>query len=91
MLCNKVMRVAEVEKFLGDYFSCEGVAHSVFTTVVKRRPQAMMSIFELKAIIEDCRANVFGGLEAGIDIWELSIVPFLLNNGETWIEMQNKP
>ena len=38
MLCNKVMKVAEVEKYLGDYFSCEGLAHSVFTTVVKRRP-----------------------------------------------------
>ena len=90
MLCNKMMKVAEVEKYLGDYFSCEGLAHSVFTTVVKRKPQAMMSIFELKAIIEDCRANAVGGLEAGIDIWQLSIVPFLLKNSETWIEIQKK-
>ena len=38
----------------------------------------MMSIFEHKEIIEDCRANFVGGLEAGINIWEHSIVPFLL-------------
>ena len=30
------------------------------------------------------------GILAGLDIWELAILPDLLNNGETWIETATK-
>ena len=34
----------------------------------------------MRAIIEDCRSSVSGGLKAGIDIWELAVLPKLLFN-----------
>ena len=48
------------------------------------------SILETKAVIEDCRANAIGGLAVGIEIWELAIIPQLLNNSETWTNLENK-
>ena len=41
-------------------------------------------------MIEDCRANAVGGLVVGIEIWELAILPQLLNNSETWTNIDNK-
>ena len=35
---------------------------------------------ETKAVIEDCRANAIGGIIVGLEIWELAILPHLLNN-----------
>ena len=31
-----------------------------------------------------------GGIAAGIEIWELAIMPFLMNNSETWVEISLK-
>ena len=84
------MKVVKTEKYLGDYISSEGLAHSVFVNVSKRKPQVMSSIFDIRTILEDCRANLVGGLVAGFEMWELSIVPFLLNNSETWVETEMK-
>ena len=42
---------------------------------------------DLKSVLEDCRINTVGGLCAGIDIWELSIIPYLLNNSEVWADI----
>ena len=36
------------------------------------------------AIIEDSRLNRLGSLKCSVDIWELAIIPALLNNGGTW-------
>ena len=89
-LCNKAMKVADHEKYLGDILSSEGLSQSVFLTVLRRKPQVINSIFEVNTVIEDCRTNLVGGLTAGLEIWELSIIPFLLNNSETWVEIDKK-
>jgi len=86
-LCNKPVNVVQLEKYLGDYISTEGLAHSIQATIEKRKPKALQSIFEIKSVVEDCRSNVVGGLIAGLDIWELAIIPFILNNSETWTEI----
>ena len=39
------------------------------------------------AIIEDCRSEICGGLKAGIDIWELAVLPKLLFNSGTWMDI----
>ena len=57
---------------------------------MKRKGQVLSCIMETAAIIEDCRAGVVGGIMAGIEIWEIAILPFLLNNCETWIEISKK-
>ena len=41
----------------------------------------------MKSVLEDSRINVAGGLKAGIDIWEFSVLPFLLNNSEVWADI----
>ena len=89
-LCKEVINETEAEKYLGDYLSCGGLAHSVHLTVSKRKHKVINSIFELKASIEDCRSNMVGGLVAGIDIGELSIIPFLLTNSETLTDIQKR-
>ena len=34
--------------------------------------------------MEDCRSQAIGGLAAGIELWELAVIPMLLNNSGTW-------
>ena len=42
------------------------------------------------AIIEDWRTQVAGGFRGALDLWELAIMPSLLYNSETWIEMSKE-
>ena len=86
-LCGQDMTILQNEKYLGDMICTSGLAGSVQATVMKRKGQFVTSIIETKAVIEDCRANIVGGITAGVDIWELAILPFLLNNCDTWTEI----
>ena len=47
----------------------------------------MTYVYEIKAVIEDCRAEVVGGITAGLEIWELAVIPYLINNCDTWAYM----
>ena len=89
-LCGKRMKTTTNEKYLGDIISSDGLAESVDATVLKRKGNAVTRILETKAVIEDCRANAIGGLVVGIKIWGLAIIPQLLNNSETWTNIENK-
>ena len=86
-LCGKPVKNVIKEKYLGDMISCYGLAASVEATVKKRKGQVFSNILEVKAVVEDYRANVVGGITTGLEIWELAIVPFLMNNCETWVEI----
>ena len=86
MFCNQVMRVSVCEKYLGDYVS-SSLSDSVFRTVQKRKGLSKRLISEIKITIEDMRSKTVGGLIAGIDIWNMAVVPFLLNNCDTWREI----
>ena len=44
----------------------------------------MSSIIEIKSILNDCRLKTKGGILAGLDLWELGVMPMLLNNSSTW-------
>ena len=50
----------------------------------------MAAIFELKAVMEDLRMQIIGGLKCGLDIWELAIVPSLTNNCGTWTDISDQ-
>ena len=89
-LGGKAMKIATLEKYLGDMISTDGLADSVSATVMKRKGQTVSSIIETKAVIEDCRANVIGGIIAGLEIWELAILPHLLYNSETWTNISKR-
>ena len=51
-------------------------------------------ILEVSAILNDFRVDSIGGLRAGLEIFELAIIPSLLNNADTWtkidFETENK-
>ena len=47
------------------------------------------SIVETRAIVQDCRSQVVGGITAGLDIWETAHIPSLLNNCENWIQISD--
>ena len=82
-------KVASV-KYLGDWLSENGLADSVEMTVEKRKGLVSKSIYDIRSVIDDCRSNMIGGLSAGIDIWEMAVIPMLLNNAETWQDISAK-
>ena len=55
-----------------------------------RSGRISLNIVESRAIIEDCRVNAVGGLLAGLELWEMAILPSLLNNCQTWINISDE-
>ena len=45
---------------------------------------------ELKSVIEDYRMHSLGGISSGLDIFNMAILPVMLNNSATWIMMNKK-
>ena len=72
------------EKWLGDILSNGGLDKSIEATINSRYGKITGAIFELKAVIEDLRMQSIGGIRCGKDIWEISIIPSLLNDSRTW-------
>ena len=70
------------EKWLGSIINSAGTYESSISTISDRKFRIYNIINETIAIIEDCRFNKLGGLKCAKDIWELAIIPSLLNNSE---------
>ena len=87
ILCGDTMKEKVSDKYLGDYIHSEGTMASVLCTVKNRFGRISLNIIESRAIIDDCRVNSVGGLLAGLDLWELAILPSLLNNCQTWVNI----
>ena len=51
---------------------------------------ANLSVFEIKAVVDDARAEAVGRLTVGFTIWETAVIPSLLHSAEVWTEMGNK-
>ena len=88
-LYGNTMKYSNFEKFLGDQMG-NSLSASVEATISKRIGRATQSIYEINAIINDCRSNIPGGLMTGLVIWEVAIVPFLLYNSSTWFDIKEK-
>jgi hypothetical protein len=72
------------EKWLGDILSDGGLEKSAEATITNRYGRIIGAIFELKAAIEDLRMQMIGGIKCGLDIWEMALIPSLLNNASMW-------
>ena len=59
-------------------------------TIQKIKWQVLVSIQDIRNIVDDARVNVCGGLSAGLEIWELAIIPMLLYNAESWLGISSK-
>ena len=86
-LYGEKVKVVEQETYLGDEIG-RSVAESVSLTIKKRIGLATKAIFEIKAVVEDLRSTVVGGIKTGIMLWESCVVPFLLYNSSTWLEIR---
>ena len=89
-LCDQPMKQMKSIKYLGDYLSELGLAESVKVTVNNRKGLVNRAIFEIKSVLNDCRAHLTGGLVSGFDIWEIAVIPSLLYNAETWQDIARK-
>ena len=56
-------------------------------TIKKRKGLTYLAIYDIRAVIEDCRSMVCGGIKAGIDIWEAAVLPKLLFNSSCWLDI----
>ena len=88
MLANLANSVSD--KYLGDYIHSAGVSASVDCTISNRYGRIIAGIIETRAIIDDCRVNTVGGLQAGLDYWEIAYLPSLLNNCQTWTNISEE-
>ena len=75
------------DKYLGDILHQGGLSESVLATVKDREGKVKAAMLESAAIVDDFRSQCIGGFMAAVDIWELAIIPTLLNNAGTWTEM----
>ena len=87
LLYGRPMVRKEKEVYLGEVLHCGGLAKSVRATVEARQGKIQSSIIETRVMIEDCRSNAVGGLAAGLDAWETAIIPSLLSNCQTWVNI----
>ena len=90
MLSRKPMEEKTEEKYLGDMLNNHGLAASVEATVKDREGKIKGSIYELRTIVEDFRMQAVGGIESAIDLYESCIVPSLLANCSTWMEIKDQ-
>ena len=72
---------------MGDWFHQNGLSSSVEETIKKREPMIKKAIFEVVGIIEDFRIQSLGAMRSAIELFELAILPSLLNNSEVWVEI----
>ena len=61
-----------------------GDRESTLATINERKHRIFNSINETVAIIEDSRVNKLGSMKCAVSIWELAIIPALLNNSSVW-------
>ena len=61
----------------------------VAVIIDKRGGKVLKFIFEIRAIIDDCRSHVAGRISSGLDIWEMAVIPFLTSNCDTWYSISD--
>ena len=78
------------DKWLGDMFHQDGLAASVLATVKEREAKIKGACYEVAAIVEDWRAQSMGGFQCALDMFQLAIIPSLLYNASTWVEINSE-
>ena len=90
MFGNIKTKLKVADKYLGDMVHTEGLAASVAATVSDRAGKVKAAMYEAAAIIEDYRMQAVGGLMGAWDLWNMAIIPSLLNNCGVWTEIDEK-
>ena len=86
-LYGKPLEVVDKESYLGDVIGIN-TSESITLTINKRIGIAKKAVYEIRSIVEDSRSQVVGGIKTGLLLWNSCVLPFLLNNSGTWINMK---
>ena len=86
-ICNTIIEAKEKDVYLGDILHEGGLSKSALATVTHRYGRIFSSMIEVSSILDDYRIDTIGGMKAGLEIYELALLPSLLNNADTWIFM----
>ena len=76
-----------MDKWLGEMFHMDGLGASVEATVNERMGKVKAAIREVVSVVEDFRMQMVGGSVSAFDLWEAAVLPALLYNSETWVEI----
>jgi hypothetical protein len=79
-----------MDKWLGEMFHRDGLGASVEATVNERMGKVKAAIREVVSVVEDFRMQMVGGSVAAFDLWEAAVLPALLYNSETWVDINQK-
>ena len=77
------------EKYLDDMIDGRGLSESIAATIEERHGRIFSSVLEIRTILEDYRSSQAGGILAGLMLWEMAVIPSLLNNSDTWICLED--
>ena len=78
-----LLRKKNQQKYLGDILNERGLSASEDATVKAKGTKTKGAIFELRAVCQDFRLQLLGGIMGSLDLWEACILPSLLNNTRT--------
>ena len=78
------------DKYLGDMIHQDGLAASVQATISDRMGRITAATHEIKAVLDDFRLQAVGGMMGAWDLWNMAVVPSLMNNCSTWIGISSK-
>ena len=67
----------------------KSVTESTSASIRKKVGKTKQLIYEIKAVIEDCRNNIPGAAFTGIQIFEMPVLPYLYSGSENWIELDS--
>ena len=81
------LKEKEPDKYLGEIFHTDGLGRSALETIKARAGKIKAVGYEIKAIMEDYRAEVVGGALCGIELWQMCALPSLLSSCSTWVEI----
>ena len=79
-----MLKEKEKEKWLGDMIHSGGCRASTLASISERKGRVYNAINETLAIIEDTRVSKLGSARFAVDVWEVAIIPILLNNADVW-------
>ena len=89
-LGNEQILAKNKDEYLGDFIHEGGLGKSAETTINHRFGRIFSSIIEISAILDDFRIDTIGGMVAGLEIFELALLPSLLNNSDIWIDLNEE-
>ena len=91
LICgNFITKEKQQEKWLGQILSGAGLADCVSQTVAAKEGKIRGACLEIAVIVNDWRAEVVGGFDTALMLWETCCIPSLMHGAGTWMEINSQ-